>query len=315
MMQCVATQTHLAADAAGAPIEPALNRVLDRDSGPVTLMLHGFRYCPLHQPNANDPTVRDPHRLIYAQRPETDCTRTISWPQLLQRSGPTLGIAWPAMYQGNGTLAVMRGFPAVYERAGLVARQVARLADRITELDPTRRIDIIGHSLGARVALSALTHMKTAEPGQVLLWGAAERANVAQQLIAQAPSATSITNVRTRTNARYDAMFEWAAPGRGPALGSARPIEGVRTLTLDDPITEHALAQRGHTLGPAPRGKCHWSFYTRAGTGPLYSELLDRPGIWTAERVAALAQPQQRQSSGWMTTLSSYLPVNRMRGA
>jgi len=315
MMQCVATPEHLAANAAGAALNPALDSLLTRESGPVTLMLHGFKYCPFHTPSAQDPDLRDPHRLIYSDSPETTCDRVASWPALLNRPGPTLGIAWPAMHDGRGSLAAMRGFGQVYERARQIARQVARLADRIAILDPTRRIDLIGHSLGGRIALAALPLMQHAEPSRVLLWGAAERANVAATQIANASARTVIVNVRAHSNARFDSMFEWVAPGVGPALGAVGQIDGISSLTLDDPVTEKALASRGLPLDTAPRGKCHWSFYTRAGTGPLYAALLDQPGIWTANRIAGLSRIEGVTPPSLVATLSALLPANLMRGA
>jgi len=318
-MQCVATPEHLTADAAGAPLEPALDRLLNRQAGPVTLLLHGYKYCPFHQPSAADPTLRDPHRLIYAETPETTCDRIISWPGMLDRAGPTLGIGWPGMHTGHGTLNSIRGFAEVYARADSIARQVARLADRIATLDPDRRIDLIGHSLGGRIALASLPHMKLVEPGRILLWGAAERATIARMHIERGTGRTEIINIRARTNAPFDRMFEWAAPGQGPALGAAGPVDGVATLTLDDPRTEQALQARGLPLGATSRGRCHWSFYTRPGTGPLYAALLDQPGIWTADRIAALSDEpvpaQQTARNAVVSTLSALLPTNRMRGA
>jgi hypothetical protein len=131
--------------------------------------------------------------------------------------------------------------------------------------------------------------------------------------------ARKVLNIRARTNAPFDRMFEWAAPGQGPALGAAGPVDGVATLTLDDPRTEQALQARGLPLGATSRGRCHWSFYTRPGTGPLYAALLDQPGIWTADRIAALsdepAPAQQTSRNAVVSTLSALLPTNRMRGA
>ena len=313
-MHCVATAETLMATPEGGVIEPGLDALLDAQSGPVTLMLHGFKYCPFHVPSARDPVLRDPRQLIYADVPASDCVRVASWPRLLDRAGPTIGISWPGMHAGSGDWAALRGFAEVYDRAGLVARQVARLADMIAARDPSRRIDFVGHSLGGRVALAALPHLMRAEPGRVLLWGAAERAEVARRHAAEAPGRTGIVNVRARTNARFDTMFEMCAPGRGPALGRSEPVAGLVDLTLDDPVTEAALAQRGITLARAPRGKCHWSFYTRKGTGALYREILDRPGIWTDERIAALAQVETPPSR-LPAMLAALFPANRMRGA
>ncbi|WP_316012849.1 hypothetical protein [Roseobacter sp. HKCCA0434] len=304
----MATAEHLVADVAGAPFEAGLDRVLARP-GPVTLMLHGFRYCPFHVPSPDDPELRDPHRLIYADRSEARCDRGASWPALLNRAGPVIGIGWPAMYDGTGGMAALRGFGAVYARAGEVGRQVARLADRIAAVDPGRRIDVVAHSLGARVALAALPHMRLAEPRRILLWGAAERLRPALKALDAASDRTLVVNMRARANRRFDLAFDWRAPGRSAPLGGGLAHRRSVDLLLDDPVVEERLVALGLPLGPRPAGACHWSFYTRDGIGALHADLLDRPGIWRQDRIAALAA-----TPGWRWPALS-LPGRRPLGA
>ncbi|QPH52990.1 alpha/beta fold hydrolase [Pontivivens ytuae] len=305
----------MSADRTGTPVDPALAELLERP-GPVTILLHGFKFCPLHEPSAGDPALRDPHRLVYAAEPEVRCGRMVSWPGMLERNGPVIGVGWPAMHRGRGTWGAIAGFAEVYERAGAVARQVARLMDRIAALDPHRRIDLVGHSLGGRVALAALPHLMRAEPRRVLLWGAAERQTVADAAVAEAPARTEIVSVTARSNARYDAMFECFAPGAGRSMGRGLDRPGLATLQLDDPVTEASLSVRGLPLDAWPQRHCHWSFYRRGGTGALYADLLDRPEFWSLERIRdlAIADESDAQSGLWQS-VAAFFPMQGPRRA
>ena len=87
----------------------------------------------------------------------------------------------------------------------------------IQRLAPGRPVDLIAHSLGARVALAALPHLEAA-PGRVILLGAAEydaRAREALDALIS-PSPPQVYNVTARANDPYDFAFEAFAPAPRP---------------------------------------------------------------------------------------------------
>ena len=65
------------------------------------------------------------------------------------------------------------GFAIVYDRAQEFGEHLAALVRSVQRLAPGRPVDLLAHSLGARVALAALPHLAEA-PGRVILLGAAE---------------------------------------------------------------------------------------------------------------------------------------------
>ena len=108
------------------------------------------------------------------------------------------------------------GFARVYDRAGVYGARLAELVALLQRLAPGRPVDLMAHSLGARVALAALPHLAEA-PGRVILLGAAEFDARALEFLAasRAPRPPQIYNVTARANDPYDLPFETFAPRRG----------------------------------------------------------------------------------------------------
>ena len=132
-------------------------------------------------------------------------------------------------------------------------------------------VDVIAHSLGARVALASLPHLAEA-PGRVILLGAAEFDTRAREALAAltSPSAPEVYNVTARANDLYDFAFETFAPRRhrteravGRGLGEAGPF--WLDLQLDRPEVTAWVNERGIRLRPPDARLCHWGFYTRSG--------------------------------------------------
>ena len=155
--------------------------------------------------------------------PARDCPRIRSWPSGLGfaddagESGLAVGFAWPASRPHLPCLLARRrtGFAVVYDRAGRFGTRLAALVALIQRLAPGRPVDLLAHSLGARVALAALPHLEAA-PGRVILLGAAEfDARAREALDALTCPAPQIYNVTARANDPYDFAFETFAPRRG----------------------------------------------------------------------------------------------------
>ncbi len=195
----------------------------------------------------------------------------------------------------------------------MAGRSLAVLIASIHRIAPERCIDLVAHSLGARVALSALPHLDRA-PGRIILMGAAEYASAANEALGatRRDAMPEIYNITARGNDFYDAMFETFAPagGRGDrAIGCGLPDAppGWLDLQLDAPHVARRLGRRGVTLGPPQRRPCHWSFYTRAGAFCLYRAILDRRPGFDVESLRRLAGTPA-QAPRWSGLRAGLLP-------
>lgn len=230
---------------------------------PVTVLIHGFGYTP-GRPG------RCPHRTLLSAEPAPGRRRAGSWPR--------------ALGQGDGALAVAFGWQAggtiwhAWAEAARAGRALARVLDRLAA--DGRQADLVAHSLGARVALSALAQAPEGSVRRAILIAPAEfRAAAETALEAPAGRTAEVLNVISRENDLFDALVEWLiAPHRPGArtlgLGLAAPRPGWTDLAIDDAATLAALARLGHPVAPPDRRVCHWSGYLRPGLFPLYRAVL-----------------------------------------
>lgn len=290
-------------------------------SAPVTILIHGYKFDPASP-------ERDPHRSLFAFDP-APCRKIRSWPCGLGfaddrgETGLAIGFGWPAAAGHLASLATTRrtGFAKVYDRAGDYGAPLAELIALINRLDPGRTIDILAHSLGARVALSALPHL-TQAMGRIVLLGAAEfDARVHDALDAvRAPAPPRIYNVTARCNDIYDAMFETFAPRRswsdraiGLGLGANLPF--WLDMQVDRADVTAWINERGIALTVADARFCHWSFYTRTGAFELYRAILRRRPGWdvaSLRRAPCFAGQEPRWSRvGPVVALPSFAAAPR----
>jgi len=290
-----ATYAGLAAARGGEGLDDGLRRRLAGvpAGAPVVVMVHGYKYDPA-RPDA------DPHRSLFAFLPSRDGRRIRSWPTGLGfaddggESGLAVGFGWPASEGHLPNLLRRRrtGFAAVYERAGAIGAHLAALVGSIQRLAPERPVDILAHSLGARVALAALPHLADA-PGRVILLGAAEFDGRAREVLDAVRSPPDVYNVTARANDPYDFAFETFAPRRGwgeravgRGLGDERPH--WLDLQLDRPEVTAWVNERGIRLKPPDARLCHWGFYTRSGALGVYKAILRRRPGWDIEALRAV---------------------------
>jgi Alpha/beta hydrolase of unknown function (DUF900) len=275
--------------AAGDDIIAGLRRRLRRlgTRQPVVIMVHGYKFNP-------GLPATDPHRSLFAFRPAAEHWKIRSWPVGLGladdrgETGLGIGFAWPASAPHLATLLAngRTGFAEVYDRAGAYGLRLAELIRTVQRLAPGRPIDILAHSLGARVALAALPFLDRA-PGRMILLGAAEfDARVHECLAAlRAPKPPQVYNVTARANDIFDAVFEAFAPRRGwgeraIGVGLGAQLPHWLDLQLDRTEVTAWVNAQGIPLTRAEARLCHWSFYTRGGAFAVYQAILRRQPGW-----------------------------------
>ncbi|MHA3978889.1 thioesterase domain-containing protein [Halovulum sp. GXIMD14794] len=274
-----------------AALAPRL-RALPRNA-PIVILIHGYKFSP----NRVD---ADPNREIFSLSPANPCFRNTSWPAGLGfreggvSDGLCLGFGWPA-HDTDHSGPPLRRFARVYEAAARAGAALAGVIETIHDLAPDRPVDLLGHSLGARVALQAARHLRRGTLGQIILMGGAEYDGVALDcLAAPGARAAQVFNVTSRQNDLFDLLFTRFAP-RPPGYhrplseGLGQHVRQAYDLPLDSEDLAPLLRRRGVHLGPDTRRICHWSFYTRPGVLGLYSEMLRNRHNWTISALKAEA--------------------------
>lgn len=275
------------AKAPDLPFEAGLAERLKRlpSNAPVVILLHGYKFSP-HHPRT------DPHRLIFAPETRTSRPRFTSWPRGLgfdadrPSTGLCIGFGWPAADRDHPGHK-LGAFDRVYGSAATAGRALARVIEAIAQLAPGRPIDLVAHSLGARVALQCLPHAAPGTVGQVILMGAAEYDGPAAACLrVGAGLRAQVYNITTRENDVFDLLLQRFAPpgnaGERPlSRGLGQHLRNCVDLALDGPQAPQLFARRGIALGPRRPGISHWGFYTRPGTFALYADILRKPHNWT----------------------------------
>ncbi len=252
---------------------------------PVVILIHGYRYRPGH-------ATCDPHRLILS-RDDGPGAGDISWPHHLgirdDRGALSIGFGW----NGLGTLRQAR------EEAGRAGLALAALIRRIRTLSPGRRVNVMAHSLGAKVLLAALPAL---EPGDivraVLLFPALLARETMAAAALRAATGMEVIRVTSRENLLFDLIgAALAAGGRdgpvSPRVTGALP--GWADLPIDCTATLAHLAATGFPIATRQRRVCHWSSYLRPGIFALYRALvIARDPL----PLAALSPPQRAETDG-----------------
>jgi len=275
----------------GLPVERdpgALARALASlpETTPVTILVHGYRYDPNRRHG-------DPHGGILGRT---------GWPRRLGfgrgQAGLCIGFGW----DGSGTIW----------QAGRRAEEAGRaLAALIVGMNRRGPVGVLAHSLGVRVALSALPYLHPHDVTRMALLAGAEFRDTAERALAG--SGADVLNITSRENDGYDLLFEnLMAPLSGRKAISTLP-SGPRVVTvqIDAPLHRAALARAGFPTRPPERRICHWSAYLRPGLFRLYRTFLLTPHAlplstlraaspadvtprWSAFRPSALAQGVRR---------------------
>jgi pimeloyl-ACP methyl ester carboxylesterase len=274
----------------GAALERCLAALPPR--APVAVLIHGFRYAP-------GADIHCPHGHILSLTPRRDVPRAISWPRHLRLAGPRDGLALAFGWPARGTI-----WQAQARTAGTAAA-LATLVGAIRRHAPDRQVDLVAHSLGARVAMAALPLVEAGSIGRVLLLAPADfRAHAEAAMDSAAGRSAEVFSITSRANALFDLCMETLLSARlqaSLAQGLSHPRQNWLDLRIDDPATETALARLGFPLRPAMVRICHWQPYLRPGVFALYRALLARTlgqGQIRAQLRACAPQPEAGALAG-----------------
>lgn len=233
---------------------------------PVIVMIHGYKHAP------SSPR-HDPHEHILSPN-RTRGGRGLSWPRHLGfgRCGQHEGLGIAFGWEARGTIW------QAYREARRAGQALARLIQMIRAAHGGP-VDIVAHSLGARVALCALPHVARGAVGRMILMSGAEFGPAAQAAMASpAGRCAEVLNVTSGENRVFDLMFEaliqWPF-GWQRAVGAGLPTPLPRwvNLRIDCDGTRAHLKSLGFPTAP-PSRLCHWSGYRRAGLFRLYNAFL-----------------------------------------
>ena len=243
---------------------------------PVPILIHGFRYAP-------GTPGRDPHDLILSASPNALPRGDISWPQQLGVSDIDGRFAISFGWQAGGSFWQARAEAA---RAGLA---LAALITRIRALSPGRRVTVLAHSLGARVAMSALPATSAGDLSRVvMLYPALLRSEIEVALATEAGRTCEMINVTSRENRIFDLIVALLASGglrRPTGRGLGDDVPGWVDLPLDCRRTLDHLDRIGFPIAARSRPVCHWSSYLRPGLFPLYRALIAEPTLLPLDRI------------------------------
>ncbi|RYH11540.1 alpha/beta hydrolase [Tropicimonas sp. IMCC6043] len=254
-------------------VQGELHAALTRTSpgAPVVVMIHGYKFSPAFEPHS-------PHSHILSLSPARDDWKALSWPR-------ALGLGSDAK---DEPLCIAFGWEArgslwhAYERAAKAGRALAALIVLVRRLRPEISVDVLAHSLGCRVALSALPHLPARSMGRAVLMAPAElRSRAIARLDSVAGRSVEVLSITSRENGVYDRLLEWLlAPlrfgDRSLGAGLSHLADNWIDVNIDHRDTRAALASCGFPVPASDKRICHWSVYLRPGLFPFYRAVLHR---------------------------------------
>ncbi|MEO0990287.1 MAG: hypothetical protein AAFX00_04965 [Pseudomonadota bacterium] len=273
----------------GTP-EP-LSEVLSRNisalpqGAPIVVLIHGYKYSPFVP-------GRNPHETLLSLDPHSDMARVVSWPRHLgfgtddAAEGLCISLGWHA----RGRLKT------VFDMAPDAGLALAKVLGMIQ-----RPVSILTHSMGARVALTALPHANAGSVRRLVMLSAADyQSTAAAALTSPAGQAAEFVNVTSRENDLFDFLLDLGvnAPWVDRTLGHGLlgSHDNWLDIQLDDASALDGLGRLGYPIEPARNLVCHWSTYLRPGALAFYAALMrnaDRiPLPWLKDALPGTSTPR-----------------------
>ncbi|MDP2519211.1 alpha/beta hydrolase [Shimia thalassica] len=250
-------------------LAPTLIHAL-KQNGPVVVMVHGYSFLPHDR-------IHCPHRHIFSGADHLANPKALSWPKNLGfgTGSPDEGLAIAFGWHARGTLWAAR------ETSISAARALARVIEMVRDQAPEKPVHIVAHSLGAHLALTALTFLQAHDLSRILvLNGATHQSHAHQALSTEAGKTCELFNIVSQENAVYDFLFESCVPAStrmDRSLGRGFTAANALTTRLDHIPVLEALNHQGYPIARPKHWYCHWSTYLRPGVFPFYQALLRRP--------------------------------------
>lgn len=237
---------------------------LAKGSGPVIIMIHGFKYDPMNRKHC-------PHQKLFCATSDDAWPRALGFGVETENSGLGIAFGWSA----RGSLQ------QVHMRAREDAEDLARLIRLIIHIAPHRRIHAITHSLGSEVLLNVLPMIPAFSLNRaVLLTGASYAAYADRMLATPAGRTAEVLNITARENDLFDMGFKRLVPPEQPGdsmIGRGLRARNAITLQLDCQKTLEALTDLGFVIAPSRSPISHWSTYARAGALEFYAHAMRYP--------------------------------------
>lgn len=270
---------------------------------PIIVMIHGYRYSP----SCPD---KDPHRYILSTEPVPNAPHVPSWPLALGfgKNQPDEGLAVTFGWEARGSLG------QAYRRAGDAGEVLGGVLSQLSQR-AGRPIALIGHSLGARVALQAMRHAESGNIGRaVLLTGAEFHDTAASAMVSPAGQSAEVINITSRENDLFDFAIEtWLGLGRRQALGFGLrdPLRNWIDVQIDHDGTLKELNKLGFPVERTAFRLSHRTPYLRRGLFDFYRTALCHP--WALPMTMLRARLPGRIEPRWSRLLASSTPREGLR--
>ena len=310
---------------------------------PICVMVHGFQYDPRAPASHDRGRAANPHAQIYhfsEDNPKVErVAHTTPWPLRLGfreddgETGLAVAFGWasdPTYARGDwrdwlsrlrwSEVGAETYYATAYRTAPIAAAGLARTIEALAQVFPNREIDVVAHSLGARVTLRALLRLseeKRGEPlkhvGRVILLSAAPHWLDAMRAIAaiakvsrMRPQIFNMMVSRDATLSRWGSRFAAFAEMRGDqprlrdrlyALMFGGNVVGLHgkppgahfsawmDLYLDLPPTANWASRLRPPLDFRPTWRWssndHWSCFTWPPYMTFYGKILRERKSWS----------------------------------